>query len=144
MVVIRNGMTQILGSTMKEIFSKIPDDNVWVDKEGKEYNISEMSDFHLFSVMEALTKMTRMRRRREIDYLAGLVEMYDAEGEAYLSKQAKHIQDHIEEMFNAVSSMNTDAYGKEHIPHYEAIMIEAAKRGMRDSFTPDYDKNEDA
>jgi hypothetical protein len=117
-------------------------ENLWIDKEGREYEIEKMGDFHLFSVMEALTKMTRMKRRKEIEYLAALSAMYDEEGEHYLSRQAQQMKEQIDAMFDTISRMNTDAYGKENIPHYEAIMTEASLREMRDPFSPDYDKTD--
>lgn len=115
----------------------------WINKEGVEYFIPTMGDFHLFSVMESLTKMARMKRRKELEYLQSLIEMYDVHTmDGYLSAGALAMAQQVQDLYNSTFTMNTDAYGKEHIPHYEDIMIEAAARGMREPFSPDYDKED--
>lgn len=117
-------------------------ESIWVDRSGKEYKINEMGDAHLFAVMEALLKLARMKRRKNLEYLTSLAEMYDEESLPYLSEGSIEAKNYIDTQLDKINSMNTDAYGMEYISHYEFIMREAAAREMREPFNPIFDKSD--
>lgn len=112
--------------------------DIWIDRSGTVYRISEMADSHIFSVMENLIKSVRMQRRKHIAYLEGLVAMYD---DTLMGTIENQLRTTIETTLATVSKMNTDAYGQTYVTSFEPIMIEAAARNMRDPFAPDYEKN---
>lgn len=121
---------------------KLDEKNLWIDKNGEAHDIPSMGDAHLWAVMEALTKLARMNRRIAIDTLSNTLAEYNFDH--FTTSALVELQSLTESTYDSIITMNTDAFGKEFVPHYEPIMIEAAKRKMRDPFNPDYSKDANA